>query len=675
MNKFHTHCLFTGLLLFGTVSAAAAAEAIPGTTKDKNNDPTGGYAPTQVQTQFNIDVKSDTRVLNVIRDNNDPFVVTKAYQLKHADPYAVRSYLLAAIRATSITENPVQVSALKYRDGRALVMVSAEEYRFQDHNGETGLDTIIKRLDRPNLIFVGDNNTYLYFPKYETARNLRDMLLKVGASARDDEFALPPDHIMVDAELNALLISAPAWSWKQMQQMLTRYDMPLPEVRISYRIIEFYDEDDNHLGNDFQSWKNNDGVDLFSAGAITRRNWGTFFTSGVTHTGNNNTSYWNFNPKWNTRYIDVMSSIGQARCLARGVLRAKNRVASELEINSGFFYDRNDYKDGATSIAEGTTEFVFADPNPDAIRRESTAKIIPSHLLTEVFGNNLSAAGYTLRMMNTQTTTNTYADTTAYIAKNVMGLGDVQANAQTSALSKYLLGYMKADGTIVPATYHNQNWDTVNAAPGVIHGKLQYPMVADGFRFAITVYPVITEEAAKLNISLNSISLIGFNSDGSVRTSSSNVHSTVQIGYDAEDFIIGGITKTETVRTSNGIPFLKNLPIFGYLFSTETESIKQSRIALVATVEYVQPEDQLTGEHDQNVGKILRQVNHATEGVVGNLGYKQIGIDSRSDDEILKEIEVEKAKVRAEKRAKEKAKALEKAKAKAAKKQAAAAQK
>ena len=133
MTKIHAPALLTGLLLLGVLPAAAAEtaepakavtvtpEAIPGAPRDRNNAPTGGYAPSQMLTQFNIDVNSDTQVLNVIRDNTDPYVVTKPYVLKHADPYALRSYLEAAIRATSISESPVQVMALKYRDRKSVV--------------------------------------------------------------------------------------------------------------------------------------------------------------------------------------------------------------------------------------------------------------------------------------------------------------------------------------------------------------------------------------------------------------------------------------------------------------------------------------------------------------------------------------------------------------------------
>ena len=41
------------------------------------------------------------------------------------------------------------------------------------------------------------------------------------------------------------------------------------------------------------------------------------------------------------------------------------------------------------------------------------------------------------------------------------------------------------------------------AAPGIIHGWLQYPMVTDGFSFNLNVLPVVTGKAAKLTFDLN----------------------------------------------------------------------------------------------------------------------------------------------------------------------------
>ena len=99
--------------------------SIPGTPRDRNNNNTGGYAPSNVQAQLKIDVKDGTKEVNVIRDNNDPYVITKPYTLKSADPYAVRSYLEAAVGAKSVNDSPAQVMAVKYKDGTGVILVSA----------------------------------------------------------------------------------------------------------------------------------------------------------------------------------------------------------------------------------------------------------------------------------------------------------------------------------------------------------------------------------------------------------------------------------------------------------------------------------------------------------------------------------------------------------------------
>lgn len=598
-------------------------KAIPGAVKSDPGQPAGGYAPSNVQMQLKLEVKDGTDEVKVIRDNTDPFVITKPYVLRHADPYAVRSYLEAAVSARSVSTSPVQVMAVKYDDGSGVVLVSAEEYRFADSDSGKGIDGIVASLDRPNLSFLPEADVHVYFPRFGRAANLRDMLLKVGSSELDPEFAVSPDCVMVDAELNALVVKAPEWSWNEMLAMLRQYDRTVPEVKVTYRIIEIYAENDDRIGVDFQSWKNNDGIDLFSTGTVIRRNWGTFFTSGVQDTGNNRTSYWNFNPKWNTRYLDFITSIGKAKCLAQGVIVAQNRVVSSIQVSSGFFYDRTYYTAGAKTIAEGTGEFAYTDPNPDTILRESTTKIMPYGTMVDMYGDAGSNAilrpdGYTMRMMGTQTTTNTYGDVRALVTGN---------DNLTDLLAKFLTGYVKADGTIVPGAYYNTDWNAVNAAPGVIHGWLQYPMVADGFRVDLRVHPVVTGSAAKLTFDLNSISLLGWNLDGSARTSLSKTGTTFQIGYGSQEFVIGGLKKSESVRGTTGLPFLKDIPVLGRLFSTETESIKQSQLVLVARVEFSNPDEEVGAKIREDLGTIIKGVNKGMTSRVGNMFFLQPWLD------------------------------------------------
>ena len=612
-------------------------QAIPGGLKANGGAPTGGYAPTNVQAQLKIDVKDNTKEVRVVRDSADPMIITKPYTITKADPYAVRSYLEAAVGAKSISENPAQVMAVKHADGTGVVLVSAEDYRFNDSKHGKGIDSIVASLDRKNLAYFGDNFTYIYFPKASRASTLRDMLIKVGSSELDPQFAVAPGSVLVDAELNALILCGSKWNLKDMREMLALYDRQIPEVKVRYRVLEIYAENDDRIGADFQSWKNNEGIDLFSAGTLVRRNWGTFFTSGVQDTGSNRTSYWNFNPKWNTRYLDFMTSIGKAKCLARGELVLQNRVASSIQVNTGFFYDRTYYTAGAKSIAAGCTEFTYADPNPDAIQREQVTKIMSladaQDFVNEAAGRlpngmpaiNLAAIGYTMRVMGTQTGTNVFGDGTAFATQN---------DSVTSALAKYLTGYVKADGTKVQATYYNTNGDQMNAHPGIIHGWLQYPMVSDGFKFDLAITPVVTGKAAKLQFDLSSISLLGWNSDGSPRTTSSKVATTMQMGYKAGTFVIGGIRKSESVRGTSGLPFFKDLPVVGRIFSTESESIKQSQLVLIAEVEYSDADTRMGADIRNDLGKITDNVNKGMTSRIGNMFFQQFLLDDdRADRE------------------------------------------
>ena len=626
-------------------------QAIPGVIKAENDNPTGAYAPTKVEAQLKIDVKEGTKEVRVVRDSSDPIIITKPFKITKADPYAVRSYLEAAVGAKSISQNPAQVTAVKFDDGTGVILVSAEDYRFQDSKDGKGINAIVAALDRKGLSFFGDAGSSIYFPRASRASNLRDMLLKVGSSELDPQFAVSPGAITVDGELNALILSGAKWNLADMRKMLAIYDRPIPEVKVRYKVLEIYAENDDRIGVDFQSWKNNEGVDLFSAGTLMRRNWGTFFTSHMDNSANyNRTSYWNFNPKWNTRYLDFMTSIGKAKVMAQGEMVVQNRVASGIQVGTGFFYDRTYYTAGAKSIAEGCTEFTYTDINPDTILRESPSKIMPANVAnafalkaaginpkTGIPSINLSTTGYTMRMMGTQTGTQTMTDITAQLLKNapeLKGYTDAQINSLISPLAKYLTGYMQADGTNTAAAYYNTNGNSINAHPGIIHGWLQYPMVADGFLFDLAITPVVTGKAAKLQFTLNSISLLGWNSDGSPRTTNSRVATTMQMGYKAGKFVIGGLRKSESIRGTSGLPFFKDLPLIGRLLSTETESIKQSQIVLIAEVEYSDSTGKLGVEVKEEIGKINKHVNKGMNSKVGNMFFQQYFLDDdRADRE------------------------------------------
>ena len=649
------------VLLFavaGMLSLQASDRVVPGTPKELNNKTTPGYASPAVNARLNISVDEKTDIVHFIQDNADPHVVTKAYRLKSADPYVARGYVRSAVGARKVDSSPVQVAALKYSDGSAFLLVSAEEYRFSDSRNGEGIDTIIAKLDKAGLATVSNDFSWVYFPKHLPAATLMNMLTVVGSSKMDPQFAISPDSMMVDGELNMLMVCSPAWSGKIMKEMLEKYDHPMPEVHIGYKVIEIYAENDDRIGVDFQSWKNNDGVDLFSTGARVRRNWSSFFHGGVDNTGNNRTSYWNFNPKWNTRYLDFLTSIGKAKVLTSGTLLAKNRETSSITLNYGYFYERTDY---SVNAGYGMGEFAYTDPNPDAIYRQQVAKIMPGEMVKEWIPNTTIAAFYP-RMVNyldgapawkLDLVDATGALTTAgtalvnkitEIAKSegaakaaqLVAAGKLNPSDVASWVANYAGEYVEeyissltSAAKIMMGTYETHNPNSSEGMPGVIHGKLQIPMVKDGFLFDLKLRPVITGSAASIEFDGHTISLLGWNSDGSPRNSESNINTKFQVGYGNQEFVIGGLRRTETVRSVAGLPFLKDIPILGLLFSTENESIKQAQLVVIATVDFATPTtSHMTQENTTRINEVIKKVNRGVDSKVGNMFFQHYKIDT-----------------------------------------------
>ncbi len=506
-------------------------QPIPGTVKAHANVPSAGYGSSTVQTQLRVDVKDSDDAIRFIRSNTDPFVITKLYTLKHAEPYALRGYLLSVVRGTKVNGNPVQVDAIKFNDGRGVLLVSAEDYRFQDHGSGDSIDEIIAKLDQPGIAFSSGRPNFLYFPKVNAAANLKEMVRNVGAVGSDVELFGGTDTLVVDGGLNALFIAAPPWSLDNIREQLEQYDRPMPEIRLSYQLLEISTENDDKLGVDFQSWKNNDGVDFFSAGGRYRNNWASTFAAGIDGSHSSRTDFFNFNPKWNSKYFDFLTSTGRAKVVTEGVIVAKNRRLSRISVSTGLFYEEQ------TPVADTTV-------NDKII--ESRDKLPPE-------------ADFTLE-----------------------------------------------------------------------HGTAQNTRAANGFRFELDVTPVVTGKASILPIRVSGTSLLGWNSDGSPRLNKSEFSTEVQVGNEGKDFVIGGIKRTNVIRSVSGVPLLKDIPVLGWVFSTESETTRHSELVLIARAELSGPFDRAPEAVREDTAGIVSDVTAGKEHPVRNLGFEQLALDGNT---------------------------------------------
>ena len=376
MKKF---CIFVSLLC----AVLAFAEEIPGVPRDSNFNNTGGYNATRVEAQLLVRVDENTDKVHFIRDNNDPRVVTKCYLLKNVDPYQFRDYLRQMVQSkrvgnTSLEQQypasnapagptpasapvlnspaaqpgynpPVQlgsntaVECLKYVDGTGLLIVSAEEYRFKDHENGIGIDKLVATLDDPAMgVLSYGSQMFIYMPKFVPAAYLKPMIENVGMNVNDvTELWQGGDIVATDPDLNWLIFDVSNYSCTNIARLLAKYDVPLPQVRLHISVYELYKENDDRMGIDFQNWKNNEGADLFSVGGRYRNNWAAIYDGSrqlLQSQGSERTSFYNFNPKWNTRYIDFLAATGKARVVHTGELCIRNSTGASLSRMTSVFY-------------------------------------------------------------------------------------------------------------------------------------------------------------------------------------------------------------------------------------------------------------------------------------------------------------------------------------------------
>ncbi len=535
-------------LLWGLLPLAAVGADIPGVPRDSNFGNTGGYDSTRIEAQLVVPVESGTDTIHFVRDNNDPRVVTKTYVLKNVDPYAFRDYLrqmvqskrvgnsalqqqypgntanppvattsapvLAGAQAQPGYNPPVQlgsntaVECLKYADGTGLLMVSAEEYRFADRPEGMGIDTLVATLDDPALgpLSTG-SQMFIYMPKFVPARNLLPLIQNMGINAGDvTELWQGQDLVTTDPDLNWLIFDVSNYSCENIAKMLKLYDVPIPQVEIDITIYEMTDENDQKIGIDFQNWKNNEGIDFFSVGGRYRNNWSALYSTGLPRKafGSERTSFYNFNPKWNTRYLDFIASSGRANVSHAGTLIVRNQCNAELRRTSHLIYiDHTAAPVNSTPADDGSVAFY--------------------QLLSTIIGK-VFPTGDDIRV----------------------GKSEQQKTAISS--------------------------------------------VDFGFSLTITNVSVNTEET-RFDATLEDTNLLGFQSDGTPRISSGGkITLTISLPHGTDSFVIGGLKRQSTVKSRTGVPYLMDIPYLGYLFSTESTSIKHSDLIVTGHCRYSSPE-------------------------------------------------------------------------------------
>ena len=529
--------------------------------------PTPAPLATQVQPQLNVQIGRETEQITFVNTNNDPYVYTKVYKLKHADPYEIRPYVMAAIRSRRVDTSVTKVEAVKYQDGTGMLLVSAEEYRFFPVENGMSLDQIIEMLDRPNLASEAGRRFFLYYPKYFDSVTLAGLIRKVGMQHAGDNAELQGgiDTVVPDTKLNTLMFYASPNSEPQILKMLKEYDTPTSQALVNYTIYEIESENDGNLGVDFQAWKNGPGADLFAAGSRYLNGW-NLRTGNISNLVKSaHVSYINFNPKWNSRYLDFLVSKGKAKVVTSGSLNIGNGTAASIEsvTRMPVIVAGEETAGGETQIAKS---YIATAVNPADTLSGLGVDQEKFQTVEWVPGNAAAQFTATRTIVNGKAY-DTLRISSGHFTAGGRNLGDTCAvfNAEPT-LNDTAIAWTEAGG-----------YPIEKDKTRVTNSDTEYG-------FSLTMQPYIYNKATCLALEMSNTNLIGFRSNGMPRTSRSELKTEVQLANDGNVFYIGGLDKSAVVRSVSKVPFLGDIPFLGFLFSAENETLKKTQLAAVLTV-------------------------------------------------------------------------------------------
>ncbi|WP_276740214.1 hypothetical protein [Victivallis vadensis] len=584
----------------------AFAALLPGLRAAAEWDkPTPSPLPTQVLPLLNVEVNRETDAITFVNTNNDPFVYTRVYVLKHADPYEIRPFIMAAVRSRRVDTNDTKVEAIRYMDGTGMLIVSAEQYRFEPVENGMSIDQIVEMLDKPGLASETGRKFFLYYPKYWDSATLAALVRRVGMTEADDNVELQGgiDTVRADVGLNALMFHTSPFSQKAIERILKEYDAPVTEALVDYKIYEIDSENDGNLGVDFQAWKNGPGADLFAAGARYASGW-DFLNNNVASNliKSSHTSAFNFNPKWNSKYLDFLVAKSKAKVITSGRTSIMNRYTGTISSVTRI------------PVIEAGEE-TAGDSGPVTL---SDALLIPAwntdYTLNAVdqekgLAINIRPAGYTGEVVITRTKINTRTYYNISLDKSGAYLTRADGKNLGRTCKAYDVSVTLTDNTVTPpVTTDVDDWTSAYSYT-IRKDKKRVTKQAE-FGFTLELTPEVNTEASQIKVAMSNTNLLGFKGNGEPRTSETVLNTSLQMANDGGVFYIGGLEKSALVRSVSKVPFLGDIPFLGWVFSGESESVKKTQIVAVLTVVPVTPDTPVDARLRDEAGKTVEKLSN-----------------------------------------------------------------
>ena len=486
-----------------------------------------------------------------------------------------------------------------------MLIVSAEQYRFEPVENGMSIDQIVEMLDKPGLASETGRKFFLYYPKYWDSATLAALVRRVGMTEADDDVELQGgiDTVRADVGLNALMFYTSPFSQKAIERILKEYDAPVTEALVDYKIYEIDSENDGNLGVDFQAWKNGPGADLFAAGARYASGW-DFLNNNVASNliKSSHTSAFNFNPKWNSKYLDFLVAKSKAKVITSGRTSIMNRCTGTISsvtripvIEAG---EENAGDSGPVTLSDALLIPAWnTDYTLNAVDQEKGLAI------------NIRPAGYTGEVVITRTKINTRTYYNISLDKSGAYLIRADGKNLGRTCKAYDVSVTLTDNTVTPpVTTDVDDWTSAYSYT-IRKDKKRVTKQAE-FGFTLELTPEVNTEASQIKVAMSNTNLLGFKGNGEPRTSETVLNTSLQMANDGGVFYIGGLEKSALVRSVSKVPFLGDIPFLGWVFSGESESVKKTQIVAVLTVVPVTPDTPVDARLRDEAGKTVEKLSN-----------------------------------------------------------------
>ena len=372
---------------------------------------------------------------------------------------------------------------------------------------------------------------------------------------------------------------------------------------VDYKIYEIDSENDGNLGVDFQAWKNGPGADLFAAGARYASGW-DFLNNNVASNliKSSHTSAFNFNPKWNSKYLDFLVAKSKAKVITSGRTSIMNRCTGTISSVTRI------------PVIEAGEE-TAGDSGPVTL---SDALLIPAwntdYTLNAVdqekgLAINIRPAGYTGEVVITRTKINTRTYYNISLDKSGAYLTRADGKNLGRTCKAYDVSVTLTDNTVTPPVTTDVD-DWTSACSYTIRKDKKRVTKQAEFGFTLELTPEVNTEASQIKVAMSNTNLLGFKGNGEPRTSETVLNTSLQMANDGGVFYIGGLEKSALVRSVSKVPFLGDIPFLGWVFSGESESVKKTQIVAVLTVVPVTPDTPVDARLRDEAGKTVEKLSN-----------------------------------------------------------------